>query len=312
VTLSGKQRVVTRVPGCLTIHDISRDGRVLLSHDAETVGFLASASGEGKERDLSWLDYGNPSDISPDGKTVIFFESGEGGGQGYSVYLRKTDGSPAVRLGEGAGANLSPDGKWVAATFHNTTDAQIILYPTGAGEPRLLSSEGLKVRGVRWLPDGRRLLFGGVEEGHGLRMFVRDVQGGKPRAVTPEKYSGLSAISPDGKRFIVRAPDRRFVVYPLEGGEPTPIPGLAPDDTIAGWTADERFVYVRRGGQSFPARIDRLDITTGRAEKWKDLAPADMAGLVIVRTPRIAPDGRSYPYSAARVLSALFLVDGVK
>jgi Tol biopolymer transport system component len=312
VTLSGKQRVVARVPGCVTIHDISRDGRVLLSHDAETVGFLASASGEGKERDLSWLDYGNPNDISLDGKTVIFSESGEGGGQGYSVYLRKTDGSPAVRLGEGAGASLSPDGKWAASIFHNTTDAQVILYPTGAGEPRLLSSEGLKVRGVRWLPDGRRLLFGGVEEGHGLRMFVRDVEGGKPRAVTPEKYGGLSGISPDGKRFIVRAPDRRFVVYPLEGGEPTPIPGLAPDDSIAGWTADERFVYVRRGGQSFPARIDRLDITTGHAEKWKDLAPADMTGLISVRTPRIAPDGRSYTYSAARVLSALFLVDGVK
>ncbi len=156
VSLSGKLRVVARVTGSLTIHDVSRDGRALMTHDAELVGVIASAPGEVKERDLSWLDYGSPSDISADGKTVLFFESGEGGGAGYSVYLRRTDGAPAVRLGEGGGGALSPDGRWAAALFHNTTDAQLILYPTGAGEPRLLSAEGLKVRpGARWLPDGR-------------------------------------------------------------------------------------------------------------------------------------------------------------
>jgi Tol biopolymer transport system component len=311
VTLSRKLRVVARVTGALTIHDVSRDGRALMTHDAELVGFLASAPGDGKERDLSWLDYSNPTDISADGKTVLFFESGEGGGAGYSIYLRKTDGAPAVRLGEGAGGALSPDGKWALALFHNTTDAQVILYPTGAGEPRLLSPEGLKVRGARWMPDGRRILMSAAEEGHGARIYVRDLEGGKPRAVTPERYRGIQALSPDGKRCVVRGPDDRYYICPLEGGEPAPIAGLATGDTPIGWTSEDRLLYVRRGGL-VPARIDRLDITTGRAERWRDLAPADMTGLISLGMPRITPDGRSYAYSVARQLSDLFLVDGAR
>jgi hypothetical protein len=145
-----------------------------------------------------------------------------------------------------------------------------------------------------------------------VRIYVRDIDGGKPRALTPEKCGLLSGVSPDGRRFIARRADSGFAVYSLEGGEPTPIPGLAPDDGVAGWTAQERFIYVRRGGQGFPARIERLDLATGHSEKWKDVVPADQTGLMSVRMPHIAPDGLSYTYSAGRVLSALFLVDGVK
>jgi hypothetical protein len=151
-----------------------------------------------------------------------------------------------------------------------------------------------------------------AEEGHKIRVYVRDAEGGKPRPVTPEGYGGLSAISPDGKRFIARGPDRRVFVCPLEAGDPVPIPGLAPEDTVSGWAADEKFVYVRRGARSATSRVDRLELATGRAEKWKDLAPADMTGLVEAGSPRITPDGRSYAYPVARLLSALFLVEGMK
>ena len=51
--------------------------------------------------------------LSADGKTAVFTEQGEAGGPGYSVYLRKLDGSAPVRLGEGNALALSPDGKWV-------------------------------------------------------------------------------------------------------------------------------------------------------------------------------------------------------
>jgi Tol biopolymer transport system component len=312
VTLSGRQRIVARITGSLYLNDISREGRVLLSHASERIGFLASAGGDGKERDLSWLDYSQPTDISSDGKNVVFFESGEGGGSGYSVYLRKTDGSPAVRLGEGAAGSLSPDGKWVATILHPTTDQQLILYPTGAGEPKLLSADGLRSRQPRWLPDGKRIVFFVVEQGHGPRLYVRDVEGGKARPITPEGYRNLAAISTDSKRIIVRGPDRRYYLLVLDGGEPTLVPGVALEDAIAGWTSDERFVYVRRGGRGVSASIERLDITTGRSEKWKELVPADRTGLIEVGLPIIAHDGRSYAYSTARLVSELFLAEGMK
>ena len=42
---------------------------------------------------------------------MVFAENGEGGGAGYSVWLRRTDLSPAVRLSEGAAMALAPDGR---------------------------------------------------------------------------------------------------------------------------------------------------------------------------------------------------------
>src|SRR5262249_55577893 len=113
VSLSGRERLLARVTGSLTLRDVNRDGRVLFTHDSTRLGIFALPPGETKERDLSWFDWSLVRDFSLDGKTVLFDESAEGGGPNYSVYLRKTDGSPAVRLGDGAAMAISPDGKWV-------------------------------------------------------------------------------------------------------------------------------------------------------------------------------------------------------
>ncbi|HEX6906463.1 MAG TPA: hypothetical protein VF154_07655 [Terriglobales bacterium] len=55
-------------------------------------------------------------------------------------YVRKTDGSPAVLLGEGAAVALSPDGKWVVAQSPGSP-AQLRLLPTGVGEARVLTQD---------------------------------------------------------------------------------------------------------------------------------------------------------------------------
>ena len=122
---------------------------------------VALPPGETKERALTWLDWSLPAAISMDGKKVLFSESGEGGGAGYSVYLRGMDGSPAVRLGEGSGQDLSPDGEWALAVLHPSSDPQLVLYPTGAGDPRLFSKEGISVFAAAFMPDGKQILFSG-------------------------------------------------------------------------------------------------------------------------------------------------------
>jgi len=112
VSLSGHRRLITRVPGALTLHDISREGRVLLAHEYSREGIMGRSPGDEKERDLSWHDWSRPVDLTADGTTLLFDETGEGGGASYAVYVRKTDDSPAVRLGDGHALALSPDGKW--------------------------------------------------------------------------------------------------------------------------------------------------------------------------------------------------------
>ncbi len=311
-SLSGDVRLRSRTAGNLTLRDISAEGRMLATRDTFREEMRGLSPGEPKERDLTWLDYSLPTAISADGRTVLFTEGGEGGGPGYSVYVRKTDGSPAVRLGEGFGQALSPDGKWAIAILRPATDPQLAAYPTGAGEAKVFPKEGLSAWNVCcWLPDGKKLLLTANEPGRGPRLYEQDFSGGKPRALTPEGYRGLrGAVSPDGAWAVVTGPDRKTYLYPLAGGEPTVVPGMDASDRVAAFTADARTVYVYRQGET-PINVDRLDVTTGRRQPWRALTPADLGG-VSEMFPLPAPSGDAYVYSYSRTLSDLYLLEGLK
>src|SRR5581483_4436689 len=183
--LSGKERLVLRVPGVLTLHDITRHARTLLTVESDQFGILGLHDGDKNERDLSWFDWSLTGDVSRDGKMLMFFESGEGVGSNYSVFLRGMDGSSAVRLGSGAFPSLSPDGKWVAA-LSLASPSQIELLPTGAGQQRLLTNDALEHLRVRWLPSGQAVVFTASEPNHAPRSYFMNVVDGKSRPITPE------------------------------------------------------------------------------------------------------------------------------
>jgi len=312
VTPSGRSRLLARVTAPVTIQDISASGLVLMTQDTSRIGTAVRLAGEEKERDLSWLDWSVAADLAPDGKTLLFFESGEGGGAGYSVYLRKTDGSPAVRLGEGAPGTLSPDGKWVVSLLHPASEPQVAVFPTGAGEARKLPRDGLNIQRPDWLRDGKRILFTANEPGRGARVYVQDIDGGRPRALTPEGYRSFRwTVSPDGKVFAAIGPDRRHYLYPLEGSEPTALAGLSGLDLPIRWSADGRSLYVYRRGD-LPAKVYQVDVATGRKQLWRELMPADAAGVTDIVVVCPTPDGRSYVYSYSRILSNLYVVEGLK
>jgi Tol biopolymer transport system component len=205
VSRSGRERLVTRVPGDLELDDISRDGRALVAHHTHIVAVMGVGPGESKERDLSWLDESVPADISADGRKLVVAEQGEGGGPNGAVYLRPMDGSPPVRLGDGAPATLSPDGNWVVARtgFGRGEKPHLVLLPTKAGEARILASEGLAdISWADWLPDGRNLVLAASEPGRRPRLYVQNIAGGKPRPISPEGFrlgQQGGAVSPDGK-----------------------------------------------------------------------------------------------------------------
>jgi dipeptidyl aminopeptidase/acylaminoacyl peptidase len=311
-SLSGRERLLSRVTGNLTLHDVARDGRLLVAHDTLRIGILGRGPGDVKERELSWLDWSSLSDLSADGKTVFFSESGEGAGAGYSVYMRSTDGAAAVRLGEGSAQELSPDGRWALTIVHPAADARVVLLPTGAGEPRTLPAHGLTVSRAFWFPDGKRILLNANEPGRGVRLYVQDIAGGNVRAISPEGYrTFIRCVSPDGRFATVRGPDLKPYVYPIEGGEPTPIPGVTTDDWPAGWSADGRSIFVYRR-REMPAKVDRLDVATGRRELWRELKPDDSAGIANLAPVIPTPDGRSYVYGYFRTLSDLYLARGLK
>jgi len=312
VSLNGKERVVSRLAGTLTLDDISRDGRVLVTRDSARRGMMALAPGEKTEKDLSWLDRSLVRDFSPDGRTILFLESGEGAGATYAMYIRKTDGGPAIKIGEGSAAGLSPDGKWALSIASQTSAPQLILYPTGTGEPRPLERQGINYQFASFFPGGNRILIAGNEPGHAMRLYVQDLAGGKARPVTPEGVSDLRIpVSPDGHWAACRNPEGKLVLYPVEGGEPREISGLDPDDAPTQWGSDSRSLYVYKRAE-LPAKVYRLDLATGRKEFWKEFMPSDPAGVNNLAPILRTPDGKSYVYSYRRELSELYLVDGLK
>ena len=193
VSLAGKERLVARIPGTLVVFDIWHDGRVLLARVGRRREVVALRDGEAKERDLSWLDYSYPADLSADGKTFLFDEEGVGGGVRYgttkeltyAVYIRNTDGSPAIRLGEGVADALSPDQKWVIAQTPGSPE-QLRLLPTGAGETQTLTNDSINHQWARWLPDGKRFIFAGNEPSHGVRLYLQELSGALPSRFLPK------------------------------------------------------------------------------------------------------------------------------
>jgi serine/threonine protein kinase/Tol biopolymer transport system component len=312
VTPSGKLRLVERSAGAVRLLDVARDGRVLVSEENARLMMLAHTPGSAELRDLSWLDWSAPQDISSDGQTVIFTEGGEGGGAGYSVYIRKIDGSPAVRLGDGQGQSLSPDGQWVLAMHPHETPVQLYLLPTGAGEPKQLTHDAMEHFNANWLPDGKRFIYSGALPGKPSRAYVASIEGGEPRAITPEGVFPIAhSVSPDGKFILATDSERiKLLMYPVEGGEPRAIDLPRDLGRVARWTDDGHSVFTTRSRP--PYTISRVDLFSGKAAPIGTVTLPDPTGFKGFAGFSISPDGKTYVFSAGQVLCDLYLARGIK
>jgi Tol biopolymer transport system component len=310
VTLRGRVRDVLKAPGELTLFDVSRAGRIVVAREETRFGLLVGTTREAKERDLTWLGGSVPVDISADGKVLLFMEQAMI--SEYAVCLRRTDGSPPVMLGKGEPMALSPDGAWALASLPSP-EAPLLLLPTGAGEPKEIKLPGISHRRAAFFPDGRSILVVGHVAGRDWRLYQISIEGGAARPVTPEGVSSgiwnSFAISPDGMWVAAAADGPSVWLHPVAGGERRVLPGDLEAPLPIRWSADGKALFVVE--HSDPARIVRVDVTTGQHTTVKDLAPADP----LARTfpfATITPDGSTYVYAYIRQLSELYLVEGLR
>ena len=268
------------------------------------------APGVRDERELGWFGWSELSDMSGDGRKILFEEEGDGGGPNYTVFLRDTDGSPPVKIGEGISEAISPDAKF--AITLPAKGGTLNLVPTGAGEARMLTHDAVSYGGVRFLPDGKRLLASGIEAGHGERDYLIDLATGDSKPLTPEGIAG-TAISPDGRSIAVRGPEGKRGIWPLEGGGFQPVPGLESGYAIIAWTPDGESVYVvpTRGGAKV-AKVAKVDIHTGKMEPWRTFGEEAGAGVSGVGRIQLSRDGTAYAYIYVRVLSEAYVVNGLR
>jgi Tol biopolymer transport system component len=314
VTLAGRERTVFSSPGTLRLHDISRDDRVLLTRGTTRGGIMALGA-DGEDRELSWFDFSTVGDLSADGKTLLFYEWGEGVGARSTVFIRNTDGTDAVPLGEGRPLALSRDGQWALAV--QDAPGGLVVLPTRTGEVRRMPRGPIAeyLDWATWSPDGRRIYFAGREAPDIRRTYVQDIDGGEPRPITPDGFVGL-LLSPDGRTLATVDRYGEYYLYPLDGGaDPQPLAGYMDGDVLLQWGADGRFLFIRERG-NLVLRIHRLDLSTGSRTFWKELVPPDPTVLVDIGSDpgqiRMTPDGQSYAYTYWTFEGELYLARGLK
>ncbi|MCL4810423.1 MAG: hypothetical protein KJ062_21890, partial [Thermoanaerobaculia bacterium] len=313
VSLEGRLREIYRAPGNLTLHDVSKGGLVLLAHDTMRIGASLSSAERG-ERDVSWLDATLLTDLSPDGATLLFTEFGEGGGARYSASLRPAAGGPAVTLGTGFATALAADGRHVLSLGPGAS-VGVGLVPTGTGPARPVSIDPVVAPSwAGFLPGGESFLVAGAAPGEGVRLWHFASAAGPARAISPpgvDARFSSGVPSPDGRMAAVALDDGRLLLCPVAGGESTRL-ATAPSALVPiSWAEDGKHLlaFAREGPG---ADIVRLDLVTGASVPVRRLEPSDPAGVIGVPTVRVTPDGRQWAWSYARLLSELYVAEGLK
>jgi eukaryotic-like serine/threonine-protein kinase len=307
VSLSGKNREVLSVPGRVYLRDIAANGQLLAEQGMRHIGIIVSTGKQNNQRDLSWLDYGYIRAISDDGKMILFEEEGAET-PNYTVYVRNTDGSPAVPVGEGYGSALSRDKNWVLT---DKVNQEVWLLPVGPGEPRRISPSGFTALWANFLPDGQHVIMMGQKGHDPSRIWIENIDGSGFRPLSPEHILGI-VVSPHGQ-WVLAWPDsdltqRATLLVPLDGGAPIPIAGLQPTDYALGWTADDR-IYVAPHLKAGDAgiRVEILDPRSGKRSAWRDIPLIPVGGVHPI-PPIITPDGSAYAYGYNLALSDLYTI----
>jgi eukaryotic-like serine/threonine-protein kinase len=307
VSLSGQLREkLYAVPGQnARVEDISDEGRILITQGTNHTTMVMLRGKSPAEAVNPRGAWSTSADISPDGKTLLFYQWGYESSDGSDVsgvYLQQLESSEPVKLGPGKALALSPDGKWALALQPTKPQPQLILLSTSLGQPKPLSNPGIKeYHYASFFPDGKRILFTGLEAGDEavIRSFVQDVNTGQVHPLTEEGTTALR-VSPDGKRVITLQPDKTFYIQGLDGGEPNAIPGLERDDEPIQWSDDGRAVFVKAAGD-FATKIYRVELATGERREWRDIDPPNKVGLVGLEVNPggilITPDGKVCIYT---------------
>jgi len=304
--LSGKRRSVLTMP-YMRLHDISKDGRVLLSHESWRRQMRGFFPGDTNEHPYSWLDDTVATAMSTDGRMISFIEGGETYylANDFQAYYRSTDGSPAVQLGGGVGS-LSPDGKWIGVSSEK--HPQLQLQPVGPGESKQLPTPGLIAFDHQtWADDGQQIAYEGETDQNDWNVYSQKIAGGRPILVMKEGRNSYPVLSPDGVMIAVHPEQGGIILYRAGSDQPIPV------KETHGAEYPIRFVNGGKSllvGELMPQEfaLDVIDLASGARKPWKRIQSRMRAtGLTLVATP----DLKYYAYSIQRYTSDLYIVENL-
>ena len=307
---SGATRTVFASGAVDAILDLQPGGALVGRYDQRRETELLTAASP-VARDLSWLDWSYPSDLSNDGQWLLTVEQGRATQTEYLTYLRKTDGSPAGQLGPGMATAISPDHRFIVQ-LRGADYRNLSIVPVGAGQAQPIDLPGIAPIWASWFPDGRRLLIAAASGSSGAVFYEKNVAGGPLRPIPgPTLRPYCYALSPDAAEIAGLTPEGRLTIIPVAGGAPRDFSPDLDAKCVLNWTTDGKALYYRESSP-IPARIDRLDVATGAHQPFRTVAPSDRAGVQAVEPILMTRDGKTIAYSYRRVLSDLLLVRGLR
>lgn len=318
-TTPADPRLVWMVPSNLEIMDIDARGRVLLTSNELSGPLRGAVAGEQRDRDLGWNGWSLPGAVSRDGRSLLATMVNTSD-PNYSVLLRPMTGAVPVQIGSGRAQAISPDGKW-ALTIIPSEPRRVVLLPTGAGESRQIDLGDLSPTTAVFVPGALTVAVVGMRANVPAAAVV-DVKSGTRRDLGLPELAGRvltkgrfmpSYASPDGSLLAVGADDGKVLAWKVTGGQPPrELASLAPNEIFTGWSADPSRIYVV-GWTGPKARVEAIDVTTGRRTFVRDITIEDPAGMLMAMPDLfLSADANSYAYGYTRMLSTLYVVTGLK
>lgn len=309
VSLDGRESLLSAHTGAINVQDVDGDNRILI-FQSQVRQELMLVNGE-REQNLSWFDFSVLAGLTADGGGVLFSEAGRATGGERRVYFRRSDGSAAAHLYDGAAVALSRDGSKALVV----AGSQLLVVPVGVGDAvplKPLANGRYDTSYMMFLAGDRRIFFYATEPGRGLRGYVQDIPFGEPRPITAEVRHSDYVSSPDGRFVLVSPVDREdgaHVRCPVDGGPCEPLPGaLTTADEPVGWSADGNQLFVRSfvpGALSTTVR--KFDLLRGEFAPWRTIRVGDQAGATGLARVMVTADGTAHAYVVNRVLGDLFL-----
>ncbi len=308
-SLEGRLRKVHQTLGWPDIQDRSRQGQALVMQLRPRLRMQAGTRGSNERIELSWLDWSLTRDLSPDGTLALFDETGPGNPYGCSIFVRSVRGEPAVRITEGFAHAFMPGGELLTSDADRT---KLYLNPLGVGEQTVIDTGGLRVHYARPFPDGRSLIAIANPPGETPRLYRIRVPEGTYEVFSPYPVAMACPYpSPSGDRVVMLQADLSLAVFPLDGSEPRPVPGIRSDERVCAWAPDGSAIFVFQKGK-ISGRVDRIALETGAREEWMHIEPMTRSGAGGFVHIRLSEDCERYVASFAQFVNDLFLVDGLR
>jgi Tol biopolymer transport system component len=310
VTPAGKERAILSLPS-VRLHDISKDGRVLLSRETWRRQIRGLFPGDKAEHPYSWLDDTEATAISADGRFISIYEAGEIYylENNSLAYYRATDGSPAVRLGVGTPA-ISPDGKWVVlASNHVSPKLPLQLQPIGPGDSKDLPTPGLiAFDHYVWSDDGRMVVYEGQTNQNKWNIYKQAVAGGAPVLVKTDARDTYAVPSPSGDTVALREGRGGISLYHENESQPVPVKTASANEyPIRFVKSGKALLVAEQTGDQLALTV--IDLASGHRETWKRIPDnySSRANQLFVATP----DLKYYAYPFPRYSSVLYTVENL-